>query len=310
MESNSGIFDRRTLIAFVLMFVVFFGWATLSPKFSPDKPVEVESEEPVAQLEPEADGLAFTQPEPPDATPSQAEDVEVAPSSADGWAALNPAGRGQPIRISTPRYEAMLDPVGADLISWTLRDFTLVDGAPVDLVHDRTTDLGQQYAHALSVQLENRALDLRNVVFQADRSVIVLDEGDEPQVLNLVAQRGEGGQLRLQLLFDPDRYGFSVDAQFRGALGDPMPMQLAIGWPRGIAPTEPDSAQEYNEFRAVARVGEDVHKVKFGNLQKGGSKGHANLEGMVSWGGVQKQVLPRRGHRRTTRARIRSTERW
>jgi YidC/Oxa1 family membrane protein insertase len=304
MESNTGMFDRRTLLAFVLMFVVFIGWAMLSPLFAPEQPVEVESQEPVAQLEPEREAASFQEPEsetvPPTRTDSDGAPVEV---SAGGWVAVDPAGRGQPIRISTPRYEALLDPVGADLLEWTLRDFTLVDGTPVNLVHDRTTDLGTQYAHALRVQLEDRALDLRHVVFEADRTEIVLDEGDAPERLDLVAQRGDGGQLRLSLTFDPARYGFSVDASFRGAVGDAMPMQMEIAWPGGIAPTEPDSASEYNEFRAVARVGEDVHKVKFSKLSGGGSNGHANFEGTVSWGGVQSKYFlatvidpePRRG---------------
>ena len=295
MEQNpSSIFDRRTLLAFALMFAVFFGWATLSPMFSPEQPVEAEeATEPVAELERESP--AFGERTDPPATTTTSDPVTEEPTqpvvTSGGWQNEDPSGRGELIRISTPRYEALLDPVGADLIEWKLREFLLVDGAEVNLVHDRTTDFGNQYAHALAVQLQGQSLDLRNVVFEADRSEIVLNEGDEPQILNLIASRGETGQLWLQLRFDPERYGFSVDAQFRGAPGDDMPMRLEIGWPGGIAPSEPDSASEYNEFRAVARLGEDVTKEKFSNLAKGGSKGHRTLEGMVSFGGVQSKYF-------------------
>jgi YidC/Oxa1 family membrane protein insertase len=293
MEQNpSGIFDRRTLLAFALMFAVFFGWATLSPLFAPEKPVEEEVTELAAPLETEAPAFSERTDPSVDAIPEPVvqETTEPMPS-AGGWENEDPTGRGRPIRISTPRYDALLDPVGADLVEWNLREFALVDGTPVNLVHDRTTDFSNQFAHALAVQLQGHSLDLRNVVFEADRSEIVLDEGDEPEVLNLIAQRGETGQLWLQLTFDPGRYGFAVEAQFRGALGDEVPMRLEVGWPGGIAPTEPDSTNEYNEYRAVARLGEDVTKEKFSNLAKGGSKGHLTLDGMVSFGGVQSKYF-------------------
>lgn len=68
-------------------------------------------------------------------------------------------------------------------------------------------------------------------------------------------------------------------------------MAMEIAWPGGIAPSEPDSTMEYAEYRAVARVGEDVHKLKFSELNKGGAKGHETLEGTVSWGGVQSKYF-------------------
>jgi len=294
MEQNSpGMFDRRTVLAFVLMFVVIFGWAVLAPKFMPQRAADEEGvEETVAALEER--GPSFDEVPTATAIPEAQEQPQPAADempTSGGWRSVDPDGRGEPIRISTPRFEALLDPVGADLIEWTLREFSLVDGRPVNLVNDATTDFGNQYAHALGVQLQGRSLDLRNVVFEADRREIVLDEGDDPQILNLIASRGETGQLWLQLTFDPARYGFDVEAQFRGAAGDEMPMRLEIGWPGGIAPTEPDSAAEYNEFRAVARLGEDVTKEKFANLRKGGDKGHRTLEGTVSWGGVQSKYF-------------------
>jgi YidC/Oxa1 family membrane protein insertase len=295
MESNSNIFDRRTLLAFVLMFVVWFIWVTVFPQ-RPKEELPAAGE-PIAELDATSPGAGFREPEPqsspPVVTDESASDrtTESPADTADGWATLEASGRGEPIKISTPHFEALIDPVGADVLEWKLKNYDLIDGRPVNLINDRTTDLGSQYAHALSVQLEDRALDLRRVVFEADRSEIVLNEGDEPQTLGLVAERGDGGQLRLELTFDPERFGFDVEARFRGTISDAMPMAMEISWPGGIAGSEPDSALEYREFRAVARVGEDVHKVKFTNLMKGGAKGHSTAEGTVSWGGVQSKYF-------------------
>jgi len=304
MESNKSIFDRRTLLAFVLMFAVWFIWVTVFPQ-KPSEPAL--TDDTVAQAQRPDGGTSFGEPDADSSPPvvatrdqggvdtgvdtGAAADAGPGTAVAGGWAAVNSAGRGEPIRISTPLYEALIDPVGADLLEWKLREYHLENGDAVDLVHDRTTDIGGQFAHALRVQLEDRALDLRRVVFEADRHELVLDEGGAPQTLRLSADRGDGGRLTLNLEFDPARYGFDVEASFRGAPGDAMPMAMEIAWPGGIAPSEPDSTNEYSEYRAVARVGEDVHKVKYGDLNKGGTKGHETYEGMVSWGGVQSKYF-------------------
>lgn len=308
MDSNPSIFDRRTLLAFVLMFAVWFIWVTVFPQGPADEPPV---EEPVAELDSGPVARTIAEPEPEDSPPVVSDSTgATAPDSAGvvmpvagGWAAVEPSGRGEPIRISTPHYEALLDPVGADLLQWKLRDYDEVGGTAVDLVFDQTTDIVPQYAHALRVQLEDRALELRRVVFESDRRELVLDEGDAPGQLLLTARRGDGS-LRLQFTFDPERYGFDVEASFRPDSGDGIPMSFGVGWPGGIAPSEPDSTMEYREYRAVARVGEDVHKVKYGDLVKGSDKAFRTFEGTVSWGGVQSKYFlaavidpdPRRGY--------------
>lgn len=295
MESNSNIFDRRTLLAFVLMFAVWFIWVTVFPQ-RPKEELPAE-EDTVAELDATSPGAGFDEPQPQSSPPvvddesGPASTTESSTGIAGGWANLEDSGRGEPIRISTPHFEALIDPVGADVLEWKLRNYELLDGTPVNLIHDRTTDLGSQYAHALRIQLEDHALDLRRVVFEADRSEIVLNEGDGPQTLGLVAERGDGGRLRLELSFDPERFGFDVEARFQGTTSDAMPMAMEVSWPGGIAPSEPDSTMEYREYRAVSRVGEDVHKLKFTDLMKGGANGHRTWEGSVSWGGVQSKYF-------------------
>lgn len=297
MQSNPNErpFDKRTLLAFALMGVVWIGWFALFPPSQP--PVD----EPSPTSELESDGVDLSRPatggvslpssdlgsSSPNIPHDEVVDPNVATSGGE-WLDLADTDRGDVLVVSTPLYEAQIDRVGGDIVSWQLRGYDDGEGRPVNLVGPRTLDRGTQHAHALRVLLEDQTVDLRRVRFRADRRELVLAEDDQPGKVVLVAERGDGGRVELEYTFDPTHFGFDVVARVGQGTGQRLPVGLEVGWPGGIAATEPDSATEYQEFRAVARVGEEIHKVKYADLLKGdGSKGRRAYEGTVSWAGVQ-----------------------
>ena len=297
MQSNPNErpFDKRTLLAFALMGVVWIGWfALFPPSTPPPAPADqTTSTDPAALGEPthfdarEAEmprtegGLASNIPHDEVVDPS-------GPAVGGEWLDLADTDRGDVVVVSTPLFEAQIDRVGGDVLSWKLREFHDVEGRAIDLVGPRTVDRGSQRAHALRVLLEDRVMDLRRVRFRADRSALALAHDDPPTSLVLTAERGDGGRVELEYRFDPTRFGFDVAARVTQGAGQRLPVGLEVGWPGGIAATEPDSVAEYQEFRSVARVGEEIHKVKYADLVKGdGSKGRRAYEGTVSWAGVQ-----------------------
>jgi YidC/Oxa1 family membrane protein insertase len=280
--------DKRTVIAFVLMFAVWFGWMAI---FSPDREAPVEEQPAASTLATPPPVIVEGEGEQPEVEAPGLSDERVDETTAGGtgWAASDADERGDEIVVSTPLYEARFDPVGGDLVGWELREFDLVDGSPVQLVGRRSTDIGTQHAHALQLVYEDRSLDLRRVAFDADRTRIALDEGSEPQTLTLRARHNDGSELELRYRFTADRYGFDVEARVRSAPSAArFPVSWSVAWPGGIASTEPDSTSEYSEFKATARVGADIHKVKYTDLAKNDpSKGHRTHDGTVSWAAVE-----------------------
>jgi YidC/Oxa1 family membrane protein insertase len=293
---NDRPFDRRTLLAFVLMGVVWIGWFAIFP--------------PAQNTEPTAGSMAAADTSAVDLTrPALRADEDrprlepgsasIGRTTADGdgslrsgtsseWVDPADTDRGSVVRVSTPRFEAEIDRVGGDIVSWRLRRYQDTAGRAVELVGPRTTDRGSQHAHALRVVLEDQILDLRRVRFQVDRESIALAAEDAPVDLVLHADRADGGRVELVYTFDPERYGFDVVARVQPGSSQRLPVSLEVAWPGGIASTEPDSVTEYQEVRSVARVGEEIHKIKYGDLAKGdGSKGRRAYEGTVSWAGVQ-----------------------
>jgi len=293
VQGNQQPFDRRTLLAFLLMGVVWIGWFALFPQESPtvdESGQETASSVPIERGDMTSSApVERTEPSVPrsEAIPDT-ESVRVGSDESGAWRQVAPTDRGTPIVIRTPLFEAEIDAVGGDVLSWRLRKFDRTDGRPVDLVNDRTLDPGSQAAHALRVILEERALDLSRVQFTPNTREIVLDADSLPEELILRADREYGGGVELVYRFAPDRYGFDVEARVRPMSGESLPVGWEVGWPGGIAPSEPDSVTEYREYRAVARIGDEIHKVKYDGLNKGdGSKGRRAFDGSVSWAGVE-----------------------
>lgn len=294
MQGNQQPFDRRTLLAFLLMGVVWIGWFALFPQESPE-PADSQDEV-AASTAPTNQGDLGATPsmERRESTLQRSEaipdtgSVRVVAQEPGAWRQVADADRGTPIVVRTPLFEAEIDAVGGDVLSWRLRKFDRTDGRPVDLVNDRTLDPGTQAAHALRVILEERALDLRRVQFTPNTREIVLDADSAPADLVLRADREARGGVELVYRFSPDRYGFDVEARIRPMAGESLPVGWEVSWPGGIAASEPDSVTEYREFRAVARIGDEIHKVKYDGLNKGdGSKGRRAFDGSVSWAGVE-----------------------
>lgn len=283
--------ERRTLLAFVLMFAIIFGWSTF---FGP-KPVDKPAED-----VPETTALETPNEEPRDIPPapvgSPVEETTTSSVADPGPGAWIPSGGGelgQTVRVETDHFVALIDLVGADIVSWRLKNYRTVEGDQVELVPSRTLDSGTQRAHVLRLVYAGQFVDLRDAQFESDRLDLTLNaERPEGQVV-LRAEQANGGRLELTLRFTNDRYDFDAQARYLpagGVLQDPMALELA--WPGGVASSEPDTTREYQEFKAVARVGADIHKKKFGDLEKdGGAKGRAVHQGTVNWAGAVSQYF-------------------
>lgn len=276
--------DKRTVLAFALMFLVLIGWNVI---FAP-KP---------------SDDAAPAPPETAESTPPRGAPLEGPPSTATSPGvteeeAVSPptwreteAELGETVQVETDLFSAEFDRVGADIVSWKLKKFTTTDGTPVELVPDRSLDGSTQRAHALSLLFDDRAVDLRNVEFTSSRSELRLHPGEPQGELRLQAAAGDGSKVEIELRFDNDRYGFDAELRFDGGTAESSPAAIDIAWPGGIARSEPDSSREYAEFKAVAQVGADIHKKRFKDLRGDGSKGRARYEGMVSWAGATSQYF-------------------
>ena len=273
--------DKRTLLAIVLMMGIWLIWTAV---FSPPLP---ESTEEIA---------SETGSSP---TPVPVESVAVAPTPdienvPSGWLGDAGAERGASVRVETELFEAQFDRVGGDLISYRLRQFRTLEPEPelVELVNTRELGTSDVRAHGLALVYEDgRRESLARVALLPDRESLRLSAEHPTGSLTLRAAGANGNRVELELRFANDRFGF--DAQVRHYTSDPTasPVACVIDWPGGIAASEPDSVAEYQEFRAYAAIGEELHKKKFNDLRGDGQKGQASYEGSLRFAGAASQYF-------------------
>ncbi len=203
------------------------------------------------------------------------------------WTLSSDTESGIPIRVSTDKISAEIDPVGGDLRSWKLRDFKTGDGQPVELVGSRSLDRGSQRAHALRMLVDDVPVDLRSVAFEPSVPELQLDAGRPEGQLQLRAHTTGGGELTIGYHFNNDSYNVGVDVRNAAPGSAERRVFWEVGWPGGIASTEPDSAAESGMCKATTRVGADIYRKALRDLSRGdGSRGRGTYEGTISWAAV------------------------
>jgi YidC/Oxa1 family membrane protein insertase len=297
VDQQNQIFDRRTLLAFALMFLVWFGWASY---FSPKKGERaadlandaMSTQELVNDRPDEGQVTRPADPTPPPtiSAPESADDIglEGSVAATSGWLDRSDDALGTPISIRTPLYVAEIDPVGGDIRSWQLLRYDDASGAPVNLVPTETTDPSGQRAHSLRIMYEDRVLDLSHVNFETTGGDIALGESQPTASIVLRGRHSNGASVILSYFFDYERYSFDVDARIVSPAGASTPLNLHVAWPAGLARTEPDSVSEARERHLVCRVGEDIEKVKFSDLASNSAdKGYKSFHRSISWVAAQ-----------------------
>ncbi len=298
--------DRRTILAFVLIFLVYVGWMKLYGKMysSPARPTAADSVGVAAELADVAGPESL--PLDPGRKPvvaehgSTAEDgtargsgQELEPNTIEQRLAfVIPVLQPPVVRVRTTLYEVEISLVGGRITSWFGLEFPGIEEGLVQLIPP-ASERPLRGSDALLFQ--KRELDLGHtpyaVVGAAERE---LRPGDEAQRVVLRAETAGGLIVTKSFTFHAERYDFdmnldvSVPRYLLQDLGDP---DLArFGWNEGIASTEANKKMETSSFRSFALVGEDISFKKRSNIKKP-EKVEGSYGGSVRFAGLQNRYF-------------------
>jgi len=210
--------DKRTILAFILSFIILIGWSII---FKPDqKQAPVEKD---VRADQKAESVAERQeaPSPPPSPPvSQASVKELS---------VKPAASEKEIVIDTPLYRAVFSNAGPTIRSFKLKQYreTTDPTSPlIDLV-----SLKQDMGDFLLMAFDNHGASKKETtVFQADQDKIQLGPGESPKGIVFRTVTPDGLSIVQTFRFYPNHYkidvnmevandsGSSVEGVFRGSL--------------------------------------------------------------------------------------------
>lgn len=310
--------DRRTFLAFVLIFLILAGYPLLVEKFfpQPEPPAGPAPQESTAAGpnssgpglsdggESGADGTAR---DGASGAPAGGRGGAFAPSSADtsfgeagapatAQAALRfPDGpQEQVVAVATPLYRLRLSTRGGRVVKWEGLEHESWLGGPVQLVPEDISPDGNE-----ALLFRGADLELGGVVYEADQAALDVTAGAGPRSLTLKARTAGGLEIRKIFTFDPDTYGIQVDFVLAAVAETASsslsltgsPLAFRFGWNQGIAPTERLAKMEIPSLRAVAKIGDELHFKKLQDLRKGGDQASGIWRGSVRFAGLQNRYF-------------------
>ena len=279
--------DKRTLLGFLLIGLIFvlapyyYEWMGISPK-----PPEPNVEEEVL------DGWEREEIEKKESREMVARELQR-PSTASSPPPVSKNSRpaietlsektfvSQRVTVETPLYSLEFDSKGGLLVSAKLKEYSLFDGQPVQLINVNSNALG------LSLRQMNGAVEsLTKTEFKPDRDRIRLQGERETETLVLSADLGGGRLVAKELTFYSDSYGFDFVLKYRGFSED---VDAEIGWEGGIPFTEELIEYDLPEMGALVSFGVDDERIEV--KVDDGEASSWDDNGYVQWLGIRSKYF-------------------
>lgn len=287
--------DRRTGLAFVLIFLILAASQYLMPKFfpAPPRPEMADSTQVVENRNPVPEA---PREEKETSKPMPAATNTEALSSADQALLLKPGNGEKTITVTTPLYRAIISSIGGRIVSFETLKHRGRDGGPAQLV---PSDIPAQGLDAIIFRTGD--LDLGQAAFRFQRGGdFQLDAGSGPRSVDLTVETQGGLAIHKIITFHPDSYGLDVDytlnstdealaRQSLNLLGNPEAVRF--GWNEGINLTERIERLELPAMRSVALVGDQLSIKKRQKMNKSVEKVEGVFRGSVHFAGVQNKYF-------------------
>ncbi len=290
--------DRRTGLAFALIFLILVGSQYLMPKIFPG------SEQPAGP-----DSLAVTE----SVTPEINTPLPIAPkqqSSGSFETEMPPSGLETPeqalllksgsvektVTVSTPLYRLEISSRGGRVVSFETLEHFHHTGGPVQLVPAEIPAAGLDALIFRSGEME---LGKANFRF-ANNMNIEINPGEGPKTLKLIAETTSGLAVQKTFTFSSDTYGLDVDYVLKSTdpelsrislnlLGNPE--DFRFGWNQGINMTERIARMEKPAMRSLSLVGDQFETKKLDGLNKNLEKVEGYYRGSVHYAAVQNKYF-------------------
>ena len=293
--------DRKAVLAFVLMFLVFLLWSKLMTNSTSSDQQAAPADGAAVAVE-QTDYAANQAPA--SAGPEEVRETLPAADSAATAAVtgvfVSPVEPPIPVVVSTSFYDMVIDPVGGRIVSWISHVYPGQNGDPLELVPQDFQGEGAGEKLIFS----GGVIDVSTAVFSpVGPSLVKIEDGSGERAVAFSAMTVDGLEIRKTFTIRPGRYDFLVDYSVvpgdtpeavaaASRLGDPVAARFV--WSEGLNETEQKAGSAFVRgqagFRAFALVGEEKSFKNRSDLAKP-EKAFGSYDGSVRIAGVQSKYF-------------------
>ncbi len=184
------------------------------------------------------------------------------------------------IEVETSKFTVKVSSRGAGPVSIILKEYTLRDGTPIDMMPEAEGATPE-------ASFAGGSFSTNELIFECDRMPGTYSATSSPLTLNYTYHNPTGGRIVRRLTFYPEEYHFDLvlTVENPGAMGLERRYHLVWGSPLGV--TEPNADMDYDEMRAVAMLGDSRESLDdFDNNVLDQS-----LSGYTKWAGVRQKYF-------------------
>ncbi len=271
--------DRNSIIALVLIFVIFLLWEPYVRFFYPPSESPVSEEQPSSEegsneyIE-QTDAQQVSKPVVPDIQES------LLPQLGTLQKTEIPE---QTIEIETELYRGILTTKGGTITEWVLKNYPDPFGNPVNIIRDN--DVGNLDLSFFSS--EGFLIDLSEFDFiPAEDELsnrygkIDLTGRDRPRTITLTADLGNNRYVRKRFTFDPYLYDIGFEVEFENMQTLIHNQEYTLVWGSGIRTTEKDTEDDMQFSKTMALYGSSVEKF---DIQNDEERSERPFNGDIHW---------------------------
>ncbi len=243
--------DKNTIIAFILIAVIFIAWQVWTVSQAPPPKPQVQQVDTVKVAE--ENPPQSTQPaQPPPDTSFQ---TSFTPSvSADSLAAATDTIPEVLIPVETDAYIGELSSKGGGFVELRLKGYRYADSGNVALLPPNPVA-----TPTLISQISN--FSDANIRYTPDVRSISVSGSSSPQKLRFTAEIPGRGTLVKEYTFYPNRHDFDIRLTINGAQQLGLGKEYILAWLPQIPPSEKNLNTDYGSYKGTAYLGGEIHKL-------------------------------------------------
>ncbi len=250
--------EKRTLMAFVLSFLVLVGWSYL---FSPDRD------------RPKTPPQQEQQPVSGESTPPRIESPEQRPTLAPVQEPVLQVER-KLVEVDTPLYNVVMSTQGPTFTSFKLKNYRRTSEADSPLIELVTLKPEESLPLQIGYSPEGSERS-RPLACEVDQDRLVINQHGSPKELVFRSISNEGIESVYTFQFFPDRYSIKLHVQTRNLTSNPVNGSFTAK----LRYLPPETDKGYYSFRGLAVLANG--KLEELKIKKAGDE--EKIEGKIDW---------------------------